>query len=199
RWLSGSCGRHRALSRLPRASGRSSPARTTTPPAPSSRSPATPHAPSPSSYTITGRNSSDARTSSSPDPARRLPRPHRPRTLPAPPRFRCLGPCPPTFALFPPGGGGGGEEGPADLIGRGLRSGLAQCPERRPHLLREQLWLFPGGEVAAPFGLVEVDQVVVRALHPVARGLEQLAGEHRVGHRERKVRRRVLDCGFRTS
>ena len=49
----------------------------------------------------------------------------------------------------------------ADLVGRRFRSGLAQCPERRPHLLREQLWLFPGGEVAAPFGLVEVDQVVV--------------------------------------
>src|SRR5215467_11839934 len=89
--------------------------------------------------------------------------------------------------------------GSASLTGRRIRSGLAQCPERRPKLFGKQLWLFPGGEVAALGGLVEVDQVVVGALHPVARDLEQLAGEDRVGHRERKVWRRLLDCGFRTS
>src|SRR6185437_12075658 len=37
----------------------------------------------------------------------------------------------------------------------------AQRAERRAQLFGEQLRLFPGGEVAAPFGLVEVDQVVV--------------------------------------
>src|SRR5215475_9475778 len=55
---------------------------------------------------------------------------------------------------------GGGSAG---LIGRRLRFGLAQCPERRAKLFGKQLWLFPGGEVAALGGLVEVDQVVVRA------------------------------------
>ena len=48
---------------------------------------------------------------------------------------------------------------------------LAQCLERRPHLLREQLWLFPGGEVAALVDLVEVDEVGVDLLGPGARGL----------------------------
>jgi hypothetical protein len=36
---------------------------------------------------------------------------------------------------------------------------LAQRPERRPDLGREQLGLFPGGEVAALVGLVEVGEV----------------------------------------
>jgi hypothetical protein len=49
------------LSCSSRASGRSSPARTTTSPAPSSRSPATRRARWPSSFTSTARNSSDAR------------------------------------------------------------------------------------------------------------------------------------------
>src|SRR4029450_9804885 len=55
--------------------------------------------------------------------------------------------------------------------------GSAQGPEGGPELLREQLWLFPGGEVSALVDLVEVDEVVVGALHPVARRLEQHAGE----------------------
>jgi hypothetical protein len=51
---------------------------------------------------------------------------------------------------------------------------LAQRLERRPDLGREQLGLFPGGEVAAPVHLVEIDEIVVGLLHPVARGLEDL-------------------------
>jgi hypothetical protein len=38
-------------------------------------------------------------------------------------------------------------------------SSLTQGPERRPELGREQLRLFPGGEVAAPVDLVEVDEI----------------------------------------
>jgi len=53
--LTGAGVRRGRLSCSSRASGRSSPARTTTPPAPSSRSPAAPHAPSPSSFTTTAR------------------------------------------------------------------------------------------------------------------------------------------------
>jgi hypothetical protein len=41
---------------------------------------------------------------------------------------------------------------------------LTQGPEGRPQLLREQLGLFPGGEVPAPVGLVEVDEVGVDPL-----------------------------------
>ncbi len=46
---------------------------------------------------------------------------------------------------------------------------LAQRLERRPDLGREQLGLFPGGEVAAPVDLVEVDEGGVRLLDPAAR------------------------------
>ena len=54
---------------------------------------------------------------------------------------------------------------------------LAQGPERRPQLLREQLRLFPGSEVPAPGGLVVVHEGRVTDLDPAARGLEDLAGE----------------------
>src|SRR5262249_10164431 len=54
---------------------------------------------------------------------------------------------------------------------------LAQWLERRPDLLSEQFGLFPGGEVAALGGLVEVGEVGVDLLGPAARGLEDLAGE----------------------
>jgi hypothetical protein len=46
---------------------------------------------------------------------------------------------------------------------------LPKRPERRPDLGREQLGLFPGGEVAAPIDLVEVGEVAVRLLDPAAR------------------------------
>src|ERR1700751_5831688 len=39
-----------------------------------------------------------------------------------------------------------------------MRLSLAQRPERRPDLLRKQLWLFPRGEVAPPGGLVEIGE-----------------------------------------
>src|SRR5258707_11631571 len=55
---------------------------------------------------------------------------------------------------------------------------LAQRPERRPHLGGEQVWLFPGGEVAASVERVVVDEVVgIRALGPAAGGLIELVGE----------------------
>ena len=41
--------------------------------------------------------------------------------------------------------------------------------------------LFPGGEMAACVGLVEVDQVVVGLLGPAARRLDVLLGKHRDG------------------
>src|SRR5919198_3486021 len=61
---------------------------------------------------------------------------------------------------------------------------LAQGSERCPQLLREQLRLFPGGEVAAPVDLVEVGEAGVDLLGPAARRLDELVGEHRVSHRE---------------
>src|SRR6478736_6550620 len=60
---------------------------------------------------------------------------------------------------------------------RVLVSGLAQGLERLPDLLGEQLRLFPGGEVAAPGGLVEVNEVGVDLLGPAARSLVDLPGE----------------------
>jgi hypothetical protein len=56
---------------------------------------------------------------------------------------------------------------------------LAQRPERGAHLLREQLQLFPRGEVTAAVEPVVVDEVVrVGALCPAARGLVELVWEH---------------------
>jgi hypothetical protein len=61
---------------------------------------------------------------------------------------------------------------------------LAQLAERCPDLGREQLGLFPDGEVAALVDLVEVDEVGVDLLGPAARRLDDLVGEDGVGHRE---------------
>jgi hypothetical protein len=62
---------------------------------------------------------------------------------------------------------------------------LAQRPERRPHLGGEQVWLFPGGEVAALVEPVVVDEVVgIRAFGPAARGLIELVGEDADGKRD---------------
>src|SRR6476620_8813962 len=53
-----------------------------------------------------------------------------------------------------------------------------QRAERVSHLAAEQLWLFPGGEMAAPVELVEVDEVVrVGLLRPTARPLIELVRE----------------------
>ena len=59
----------------------------------------------------------------------------------------------------------------------------------------EQFRLFPCREMTALVGLVEVDEVVVGVLHPVARRLEELVREHAVGDRELDVRRRILERG----
>src|SRR5215831_1760795 len=61
---------------------------------------------------------------------------------------------------------------------------LAQRFERCPDLLSEQLGFFPGGEVAALGGLVEVDEVGVDLLGPAARGLDDLTGEDGKADRE---------------
>src|SRR5215831_7362867 len=76
---------------------------------------------------------------------------------------------------------------------------LAERPEARAQLFRKQLWLLPRGEVAAPVGLVEVDEVGVNLLGPATRRLEDLAGEHREGDRERDLRWRLPGRGSRTS
>src|SRR6516165_12574391 len=65
---------------------------------------------------------------------------------------------------------------------------LAQRSERRPDLGREQLGFFPGGEVTAPGGLVEVAEGGVAQLDPAARGPEDLAGER--GEADRELDRR---------
>src|SRR6266480_2381155 len=70
------------------------------------------------------------------------------------------------------------------------RLSLAQRLERCPDLGREQLGLFPGGEVAAPGGLVEIGEGGVGRLGPAAWGPEDLA-------RERGERDRELDRGWR--
>src|SRR5499427_7421656 len=66
---------------------------------------------------------------------------------------------------------------------------LAQCLERCPELLAEDLRLFPGGEVAAPAGLVEVDEVGVNLLGPAPRRLDDLAREDGEADRERQLGR----------
>src|SRR5262252_8479709 len=78
------------------------------------------------------------------------------------------------------------------MSGRTIRlSGLAlpsaQCTERCAQFFGEQLRLFPGGEVAASFGFVEVDQVVVGLLGPAAWRLDVLLREHRDGRWEGDV------------
>src|SRR4030095_16195520 len=61
--------------------------------------------------------------------------------------------------------------------------------ERGSHLLREELGLFPGGEVAALADLVEVGDVGVGVLDPAARGPPDLAGECGEADAERDFRR----------
>src|SRR5439155_26819848 len=53
----------------------------------------------------------------------------------------------------------------------------------------DELRLLPGGEVAAPVGLVEVGDVGVSLFDPAARGPEDLAGELGEADRERDRRR----------
>ena len=63
----------------------------------------------------------------------------------------------------------------------------AQWFECRPDLLREQFGFFPGGEVAALGGLLEVDEVGVDLLGPAAWGLDDLTGEDGKADRELDV------------
>ena len=63
---------------------------------------------------------------------------------------------------------------------------LAERPEARADLFGKQLRLLPGGEVAAPAGLVEVDEVGIDLRGPAARSLEDLAGEDGEGNGERE-------------
>src|SRR5437868_10576226 len=71
---------------------------------------------------------------------------------------------------------------------------LAERPECCPDLGREQLGLFPGGEVAAPFGLIEVGEGGIGPLDPAARGPEDLAGECGEADRDRDRRRGLPGC-----
>jgi hypothetical protein len=56
-------------------------------------------------------------------------------------------------------------------------SHLAERAERGPEFASKQVRLLPRREVAAFAGLVEVDEVGIDLLDPVARGLEDLAGD----------------------
>ena len=79
--------------------------------------------------------------------------------------------------------------------GRKRGSGLllAQRVERCPDLGREQFGLFPGGEVAAPGGFVEVGEGGVGVFDPGTRGSDALAGE--LGESDRDRDRRLSLSG----
>src|SRR5262245_57238793 len=70
---------------------------------------------------------------------------------------------------------------------RVLRS--AQRAERRAQLVREQLGLFPGREVAASVELVVVDEFGIRPLCPAPRGLIELVWKGAHGDRRRNSQR----------
>src|SRR3954469_1355135 len=67
----------------------------------------------------------------------------------------------------------------------------AQRPERGANLLREELRLLPGGEVAAPVHLVEVAEAGIGRLGPTARGPPDLAGERREADRHPRRWKRI--------
>jgi hypothetical protein len=64
---------------------------------------------------------------------------------------------------------------------QGCRPRLAERPKRRAHLLREELRLFPGGEVSALVDLMEVDQVAIGSPRPCLRGSIDVVRKHRDG------------------
>src|SRR5690348_4218024 len=66
--------------------------------------------------------------------------------------------------------------------------GSAERAEGGAELGREQLGLFPGGEVTAPLGLVEVGESGVGLLDPTAGCAENLAGERAEADRDLHVR-----------
>src|SRR5262249_21625203 len=82
---------------------------------------------------------------------------------------------------------GAGALGPQTGGRQRVRSS-AKRAEGGPDLFREELRLLPRGEVAAPVGFVEIDQVWVDLLRPAAGRLEDLAGEDGECNRERELR-----------
>jgi hypothetical protein len=69
---------------------------------------------------------------------------------------------------------------------------LAQPLERGADLGGEQAGLFPGGEVTAPVDLVVVDELVVGAFAPAARGRELHAALAPLGGTACRLRRRGI-------
>src|SRR4051794_24324830 len=60
----------------------------------------------------------------------------------------------------------------------------AEWPKRSPELGGEELRLFPGREVSAPVGLVEIDQVAIGAPGPRLGGSVDLVRKDRDRHRK---------------
>src|SRR5262245_21232039 len=60
--------------------------------------------------------------------------------------------------------------------------GLAERPERRPDLPREELWLLPGDKVPAFVEPAVVDEPGIRSLGPASRGLIELVWEGAQGN-----------------
>ena len=88
---------------------------------------------------------------------------------------------------------------PAGIIPSRACRQLAERPEARADLGREQFGLFPRGEVAAPVDLVEVGEGGVGLLDPAVRGPEDLAGEDGEADRDRDLRRSLsgrAGCGL---
>src|SRR6188472_4586831 len=99
-----------------------------------------------------------------------------------------------------PGPAGRWPVRPSQILAWSLASGVAQpvdgrrCrlpdrPECRANLAREELGLFPGGEVASAGGLVVVHEGRIAVQDPAARRLEDLAGEGAEGDRNPDRRR----------
>src|SRR5262245_3374723 len=89
---------------------------------------------------------------------------------------------------------------PPGIIPSVVCSQLAERPEARAEFFGKQLRLLPRGEMAAPVGLVEVDEIGVELLGPAARGPEDLTGKRREANRECDLRRslpgrRCKGCG----
>src|SRR5215218_9110052 len=87
-------------------------------------------------------------------------------------------------------------------LDRVCRHALAHRRECGSHLLREELGLFPSGEVSAPIDLVEVGEVGVAPFGPAARGTPDLVGEGGEADRNRDLRRSLagrLGCGHELS
>src|SRR5262245_21993598 len=69
-------------------------------------------------------------------------------------------------------------------LNQGYRPRLAQRSKRRADLLREELRLFPRGEVTALVELVVIDELGIGALGPAPRRLIEFVGKDAHGNRE---------------